>query len=163
MTAALHTSFVFSTNFRILRHASGVSGEGPRPKSAHIQSPSSLTSCTPHRSLACLTLTSPSPDDPSPGTADLDVQAVLYSDVSEASVEVILSGTVLAGKRLVRPYSAAEDGFDHRAFFDCTNLVLGGIPCLLVGRAMSGCLFGGYNPVGFEGRDDPPVRGQTRR
>jgi hypothetical protein len=70
------------------------------------------------------------------------------------TMQNILRGTILEGRALCRLFSARRDGFDNEIFFQKTNLDLGGVPCLVIGQTIGGRVFGGFNPVGFEARDD---------
>lgn len=71
-----------------------------------------------------------------------------------AKLASLVAGTQLANCELGMLYNSSEHGWSSQSFFDANFLFDGGVPTLLVGRTITGTVFGGVNSVGFDRRDD---------
>lgn len=60
---------------------------------------------------------------------------------------------MLEGQVLARVYSSSDNGFCNESFFE-SQMLLGGVPSLLLGQTTAGRAFGGYTANGFLARDD---------
>lgn len=81
-------------------------------------------------------------------------KSLLHENLSTELLREALSGTVLRDESLVRVFSAARDGFDDDVFFAKNRLGFGGTPSLVIGQTRDLQVFGAFNPVGFDGRED---------
>lgn len=90
-----------------------------------------------------------SPQDTASSAPSKQLAPLLPSE----TINSVLDGTMLASDTLALAYTSTRDGFDNESFFDCL-MPLGGVPSLVLGRTVSGSLFGGYAASGFLARDD---------
>lgn len=86
--------------------------------------------------------------------AEPEEHSLLRENIPAETLQDILKDTVLKRTTLNCVYSAARDGFDNEVFFDRNRLGFGGTPSLVIGQTEDLRIFGGFNPVGFDGRDD---------
>ena len=69
------------------------------------------------------------------------------------NVESLLKGTTLANKQLGCFYQASTNGWTHRDFHSCCDFNPP-LPTLILMKTKTGSVCGGYNPVGWQSRDD---------
>ena len=69
------------------------------------------------------------------------------------NADTLLRGTTLASKPLVCFYQASKNGWTYRDFHRCCDFNPP-LPTLILMKTQTGSVCGGYNPVGWQSRDD---------
>jgi len=85
------------------------------------------------------------------GRTPVNMASVDRGLLKSVDVQTLVAGTPLAGKPLKRVYAASADGWDRNAFHAKVDY---GRPTIIVAKPKRGEVVGGYNPFGWESRDD---------